>query len=80
MKLWRHLRLLFTILAILLSDILCAAVAYNYCGLQWAGRYEGASAPPETAFLLAIPYAVGILLCLGLAGACHRRIAGRGER
>ena len=79
MKLLKSLRLLFTILAILLSDALCAAVAYSYCNLQWAARCQGASAPPETAFVLAIPFAAGILLCLGLAGAFHCRVKRAGE-
>ena len=29
---------LFIVLAILLSDIMCAVVAYNYCALQWGGQ------------------------------------------
>lgn len=41
---------LFIVLAILLSDIMCAVVAYNYCALQWGGRYAGYSAPASTAF------------------------------
>ena len=36
---------LFIVLAILLSDIMCAVVAYNYCALQWGGRYAAYSAP-----------------------------------
>ena len=46
----------FAALAILLSDILCAVVAYNYCALQWGGRYAGYSAPPSTAFICAVPF------------------------
>ena len=50
---------LFIVLAILLSDIMCAVVAYNYCALQWGGRYAGYSAPASTAFLYFIPYGLG---------------------
>ncbi len=39
------------ILAVLLSDIMCAVTAYNYCDLQWGGKYAGYSAPASTAFL-----------------------------
>ncbi len=60
-------------MAILLSDIMCAVVAYNYCAFQWGGKYEGWSAPPEVAFAAGIPYAVGIAICLVLAWVCHKR-------
>ena len=57
----------FAALAILLSDILCAVVAYNYCALQWGGRYAGYSAPPSTAFICAVPVGIGTLGCIFLA-------------
>jgi hypothetical protein len=54
---------LFTALAIVLSDIMCFVVAYNYrdmlCGIEHAGY----SAPASTAFLYAIPFVVGIVVC-----------------
>ncbi len=58
---------LFTVLAIVLSDIMCFVVAYNYrdmlCGIEHAGY----SAPAGIAFLYAIPFVVGIILCVLLA-------------
>lgn len=63
----KKLSIIFWLLAILLSDIMCAVVAYNYrdmlCGLE----HSGYSAPASTAFLLVIPYAVGIAACVILA-------------
>ncbi|MBE6960268.1 MAG: hypothetical protein E7448_06065 [Ruminococcaceae bacterium] len=54
-------------LAIILGDIMCATVAYNYrdmlCGIEHAGY----SAPASTALLYAIPFAVGITVCVILA-------------
>ena len=47
----------FAVLAILLSDVMCAAVAFNYCDMLWGIRYASYSAPASTAFLLVIPYA-----------------------
>lgn len=29
----------FAVLAILLSDVMCAAVAFNYCDMLWGIRY-----------------------------------------
>ena len=57
----------FWALAVLLSDIMCAVVAYNYCDMLWGIQYAGYSAPAETAFLSAIPFAVGIAVCTALA-------------
>ncbi|MCM1267131.1 MAG: hypothetical protein NC302_04425 [Bacteroidales bacterium] len=58
---------IFGLLAILLSDIMCAVVAYNYCELLWGSQYAGYSAPTSTAFVLAIPYVIGIVACVVLA-------------
>ena len=58
---------LFGGLGVLLSDVMCAAVAYNYCTLQWCGKYAGCSAPAGTAFLLCIPYGIGVLICAASA-------------
>ena len=37
----KKLSVLFGALAVLLSDVMCAVVAYNYCNLLWGGRYAG---------------------------------------
>ena len=63
----KKLSVVFWILAALLSDWMCAVVAYNYCDLSWGGKYAGYSAPASTAFLLAIPFAVAIVVCIALA-------------
>lgn len=54
-------------IAILLFGAMCAVVAYNFCAMQWGAKYECYSAPPDVAFLLAIPFVVGIALCLIVA-------------
>ena len=30
----------FAVIVVLISDAMCAVVAYNYCTLQWGGEYE----------------------------------------
>ncbi len=67
MKNYRRLSYLFTALAVLLSDVMCAYVAYDYCSLWWGGRYEGWSAPTWVAFLYLIPFGIGIAICAALA-------------
>ena len=63
----KKLSIIFGILAVLLSDIMCAVVAYNYCDLLWGGQYAGYSAPASTAFVYAIPFVIGIIVCVVLA-------------
>ena len=64
---------LFIALAILLSDIMFAVVAYHYCALQWGGQYAGYSAPVSTAFLYFIPYGIGVVFCIILARFFYKR-------
>ena len=59
------------ILAFLLSNVMCATVAYNYRDMLCGIEHSGYSAPAEVAFLTAIPYAAGILLC-GILAAIFR--------
>lgn len=53
--------------AILLFGAMFAVVGYEYCALQWGGRYEGWSAPPSAAFVYAVPFVIGIVFCIALS-------------
>lgn len=59
----KKLSVIFGLLAILLSDIMCAVVAYNYRGMLCGIEHAGYSAPASTVFLYAIPFVVGIIVC-----------------
>lgn len=63
----KKLSVLFWALTVLLSDAMCAVVAYMYCDIKWGIRYAGYSAPLDTAFAFAIPFLVGIAVCAALA-------------
>ncbi len=69
----KKLSYLFTALAIVLSDIMCFVVAYHYrdmlCGIEHACY----SAPAGIAFLYAIPFLVGIIVCVVLAIRFHKK-------
>ncbi len=54
----------FAALAVILSNVMCAAVAYEYGYLT---ACMACSAPASVAFLLAIPFAVAIAVCAVLA-------------
>ncbi len=69
----KKLSTLFAALTVLLSDVMCAVVAYNYCDLLWGAKYAGYSAPASTAFLVAVPYAVAIAVCAVLAFVFRKR-------
>ena len=67
MPLTKKIAICFWIMAVLLSDIMCVVVAYTYCDMVWGIRYAGYSAPASTAFMLAIPFVIGIVICVALA-------------
>ena len=73
MKKHQLLSHIFVALAILLSNAMCATVAYNYCNMQWGIRYAAYSAPASVAFLFIIPYGIGILVCAILAWFFSKR-------
>lgn len=64
---WRKgVSILSLIVAILLSDLMCAAVAFNYVDIVWGIKYAGYQMLPETAFRLLIPFGIGILIFLAI--------------
>ena len=69
----KRLGILFFVLTLLLSHVMCAVVAYNYASLLWCGKYGLCSAPASTAFLLMIPYGIGIIICAALAWLFHKK-------
>lgn len=70
----KALSMIFGVSAILLSNIMCAVVAYNYCDMAWGIEYAGYSAPASTAFALAVPYAIGIVICVVLTIVFKNRV------
>ena len=63
----KKLSCFFTALAIVISDVMCFVIAYNYRDMICGVEHAGYSAPAGTAFLYAIPFAVGIVVCVILA-------------
>ena len=71
----KKLSLAFVVLAVILSDIMCAVTAYQYCDMVWGIQYAGYSAPASAAFVSAIPFAAGIALCIALAFLTKKKSA-----
>ena len=70
----KKLQYLFTTLAIILSHLMCIVVTWNYRDMLCGIEHFGYSTPAEVAFLTAIPYAAGILIC-GILAAIFRKKA-----
>lgn len=64
---------LFAALAILLSNAMCATVAYRWRDMICGIEHGGYSAPASVALLSALPFAVGIAVCVILSVYLHRR-------
>ena len=65
--------LIFAALGVLLSDIMCFVVAFNYRDMLCGIEHRGFSAPAEIAFLIAIPFVIAITLCVILAFLFYRK-------
>lgn len=63
----KNLSTLFGVLAILLTNVMCGVVGFNYGKMVWGIENAGYSAPASTALLLGIPYLIGITVCVVLA-------------
>jgi hypothetical protein len=69
----KKLSTVFTILALVLSHVMCAHVAFNYRSMICCIEHTGCSAPADIALLLAIPYLIGIAVCVLLAVVFWRK-------
>ena len=64
MKKWSYL---FAAFAVVLSDMMCFVVGYNYRDMLCGIEHAGFSAPASIAFLSAVPFVVGMIVCVVLA-------------
>lgn len=69
----------FAVIAILLSDIMCAVVAYAYRGMLCGIEHLGYSAPASVAFLYAIPFMIGVIACVVFAIVCFKKSKGKNK-
>lgn len=63
MRKYRLVQRILSSLSLCFFHIMIAVAAYDYCALEWGGKYAGYSLPPNIAFLYAIPFAAGMLVC-----------------
>lgn len=63
----------FVFLAVLLSDVMCAVVGFNYGKMVWGVENAGYSAPASTAFIWATPFLIGIVICVVLAVVMRKK-------
>lgn len=71
----KKLSYLFIAIAVLLSDIMCAVVAFNYRDMLCNIEHAGFSAPASIAFISAIPFCIGIIICAVVAYTLHMNVS-----
>ena len=59
----KKLSIVFTVLALVLSHVMCAHVAFSFRGMICCIEHTGCSAPADVALLLAIPYLIAVAVC-----------------
>lgn len=69
----KRLSYLFIAIAILLSDIMCAVVAFNYRDMLCGIAHSSYSAPASVAFFSAVPFVIGIIICSTVAYTLHKK-------
>ncbi len=60
----KRLPLIFTALALILSHLMCIVVASIYTSMLCGVEHQGFSAPASTAFIYAVPFVIGIIICV----------------
>ena len=69
----KKLSILFLVLSLILSHLMCIFVTSNYCSMLCGIEHQGFSAPASTAFLYAIPFIIGIIACTVLANIFYKK-------
>ena len=69
----KKLSYLFALIAILLSNVMCVVVAFNYRDMLCGIKHSCYSAPASIAFLHAIPFSIGIIVCSVVAYTLHKK-------
>ena len=67
----KKLSFVFGILAVLLSDVMCAVVAHDYAYLKYSSHLH--SAPAWVALFEGIPFLIAILICVTVAWILKRK-------
>ncbi len=63
----KRLPLIFTVIALILSHLMCIVVASNYTSMLCGIEHQGFSAPASTSFIYAVPFIIGIVICVAFA-------------
>ena len=71
----KYLTHIFAAIAILLSDVMCALVAYTYRDMICGAKHAGHSAPASLAFIYVVPFIAAIGACVLLAIVFHKKDA-----
>ena len=73
MVVFRILKNIFIVLTLILSHLACISISYNYAGMLCGIEHKGFSAPANTALYIAVPYYIGILICVVLVFILNKK-------
>ncbi len=73
MKQAKIIAIVFGVITEVLLCAMCSIVSYSYRNLICAMEHVGGSAPPSVAFLLAIPFGIGIAVSAVLCWIFYRK-------
>lgn len=59
--------------SLILSDIMCFVTAYTYREMVCGIEHCGFTAPPIVAFFYAIPFLIGIVICIIIAIKLYKK-------
>ena len=68
----KRLSRVFLVLALVLSHAMCVVTAYNYRDMLCGIAHSCYSSPAYVAFFSALPFILGIAVCLVLASVLYR--------
>lgn len=73
MKKYKNLSILFATVALIISHTMVAVVARNYANIICWSKHEGFSGNTSIAFILGIPYLIGLIVCIIFAVIFYRK-------
>lgn len=64
MKKYKNLSILFISVALIISHTMVAVVSRNYANIICWSEHEGFSGNTSIAFIIGIPYLIGLIVCI----------------
>ena len=73
----KKLKNIFVILVLILSHGMCLDVGFNHAKILCGIEHMGFSAPANVAFFVAVPYVIGIIICMVFIIVLNKKCGGK---